>query len=96
MQGTVGVDYRLVGRFRLAGKAEALAIYELLSTPHAAQQQFAAALEVLAGGDLRTARRLFHAVLAVDADDPVAAFYVGFIDRHGDKLEADGVISIPK
>ena len=96
VRGVVGVDYRLVGRFRLAGKSEALAIYELLSTPHAAQQQFAAALEALAGGDLRTARRLFHAVLAVDADDPVAAFYVGFIDRHGDKLGADGVISMPK
>lgn len=96
VRGLVGIDHRLVGRFRLAGKTEALAIYELSGTAHAAQQQFAAALEALAGGDLPAARRLFGAVLAVDADDPVAAFYVGFIDRHGDKLEANGVISIPK
>ncbi|GAB4350876.1 MAG: CHASE2 domain-containing protein [Immundisolibacter sp.] len=96
VRGLLGVDYRRVGCFRLAGKSEALAIYELLSTPYAAQRQFAAALEALAGGDLRSARRLFHAVLAVDANDPVAAFYVGVIDRHVDMLGAEGIISMPK
>ena len=96
VRGVTGVDYRLVGRFRLAGKTEVLAIYELLRAPRLARQQFSSALAALACGDSREARRLFHAVLTVDAGDTVAAFYVGLIDNQGDKLGPDGVISMSK
>ena len=104
ISGLPGIDSRRVGRFQLAGKAQALDIHELLPVPSpaqaAARAPFAAALGAFEAGDAVGARRDFQAALAIDPDDTVAAFYLKIL--HGlqqglsDKLPKDGVIVMPK
>lgn len=99
-----GIDYRRVGRFLLAGKGDAVEVYELLPVPSAAQalarRPFESALEAFMAGDAVAARRRFDAALAADPGDTVAAFYVnvlqGLVQGLSDKLPIDGVIVIPK
>jgi adenylate cyclase len=102
--GLPGIDSRPVGRFQLAGKAQALDIHELLPVPSAAQAAarapFAAALGAFEAGDAVGARRGFQAVLAIDPGDTVAAFYLeilhGLAQERSDKVPNDGVIAVPK
>jgi len=104
VNGLAGIDCRRVGRFLLAGKADAVEVYELLRVPSTAQalarQPFESALEAFMAGDAVAARRGFSAALAADPGDTVAAFYTdvlqGLVQGLGDKLPADGVIVIPK
>ncbi len=102
--GLPGIDTRRLGRFQLAGKAQALDIHELLPVPSAAQAAarapFAAALGAFEAGDAVSARHDFQAALAIDPGDAVAAFYLrilhGLLQGLGDKLPKDGVIVMPK
>jgi adenylate cyclase len=101
--GLAGVDCRRVGRFRLAGKAQVLVIYELLHVPTEDQARarplFEAALDAFAAGDALGARHAFEASLARNAGDGVAAFYLALLrdlDRHDAKLPPDGVLVLPK
>ncbi len=100
ISGLAGVDRRPVGWFRLAGKTEPLALYQLLDTPTARQAParplYEAALAAFAAGDAEVARRGFGETLAVDPHDTVAAFYVDFLNRSGDKLPPGGVIAVSK
>ncbi len=104
ISGLAGIDCRRVGRFLLAGKADAVEVYELLRVPTTAQalarQSFESALEAFMAGDAVAARRGFSAALAADPGDTVAAFYVdilkGLLQGRGDKLPPDGVIVVPK
>jgi adenylate cyclase len=104
IDGLAGIDCRRVSRFLLAGKGEAVEVYELLRVPSAAQalarRPFESALEAFMAGDAVAARRRFGAALAADPDDTVAAFYIdvlqGLVQGLGDKLPTDGVIVIPK
>lgn len=102
--GLPGIDSRAVGRFQLAGKAQALDIHEVMPVPSAAQAAarapFAAALSAFEDGDVIGARRGFQAALAIDPGDTVAAFYLeilhGLAQERGDKVLKDGVIVMPK
>jgi adenylate cyclase len=101
--GVAGLDCRRVGRFRLAGKSQALVIYELMRVPSEAavqaRPQFEAALDAFAAGDAVGARRGFEVSLALNAGDGVAAFYLDLLrdlDRHDAKLPPDGVLVLPK
>lgn len=100
ISGLAGIDCRRVGRFRLAGKADAVEVYELLRVPTAAQARarplFASGLDAFAAGNARAARQAFDAARAADNDDTVAAFYVEALQGLGDKLPRDGVIVVPK
>lgn len=91
--GLTGIDCRPVGRFVLAGKAQALDLFEL--TPGSARAEtrsrFEEALAACAAGDIHAARDAFGTVLAADPGDGVAAFYVRALGR-GDTLRADGAI----
>lgn len=100
ISGLAGIDCRRVGRFRLAGKADAVEVYELLRVPTAAQARarplLASGLDAFAAGDARAARHAFDAARAADTDDTVAAFYVDALQGLGDKLPRNGVIVVPK
>ncbi|MGK2942166.1 MAG: CHASE2 domain-containing protein [Immundisolibacter sp.] len=91
-----GVDCRRVGRFRLAGKTDAVVLYELLAAPVAARPLFEWALDAFAAGDVGAARDAFAEVLATDPGDTVAAFYLASLQGQNDKLPSDGVIVVPK
>lgn len=88
-----GVDCRPVGRFVLAGKAQALDLYELTRARARleARSVFEEALAACAEGDVGKALGAFQAVLAADPGDGVAAFYVTALGR-GDTLRDDGAI----
>lgn len=100
VSGLAGIDCRRVGRFRLAGKTDAVSLYELLRVPTASQALarpvFAAALEAFAVGDAVAAQRAFCAALEADPGDTVAVFYIQALEELGDKLPPDGVIVVPK
>lgn len=104
VSGLPGIESRAVGRFQLAGKAQALDIHELLAVPRpaqaAARAPFAAALGAFGAGDARSARRGFQAALAMDPSDTVAAFYLeilyGLAQEQGDKVANNGVIVMGK
>lgn len=100
ISGLSGVERRPVGWFRLAGKAEPLALYQLLGTPTArqvaARPLYEAALAAFAAGDAKVARHGFGEALAVDPHDTVAAFYADFLGRSGDMLPPGGVIAVSK
>lgn len=91
--GLSGVEYRAVGRFLLAGKAQALDLYEVMgAVPRAAARPlFEEALAACAAGDVHAAQGAFRAVLAADPDDGVAAFYLRALGR-GDMLREDGAM----
>jgi adenylate cyclase len=101
--GVAGLDCRRVGRFRLAGKTQALVLYELMRVPSEAEARarpsFEAALSAFALGDAVAARRGFEASLALNAGDGVAAFYLDLLrdlETHDAKLPPDGVLVLPK
>jgi adenylate cyclase len=101
--GLVGMDFRRVGRFRLAGKSQLLVIHELMHVPTEAEARarplFEAALDAFTAGDAVSARRAFEASLALNASDGVAAFYLDLLrdlQRHDAKLPPDGVLVLPK
>ncbi len=104
ISGLAGIDCRRVGRFRLAGKTDAVVLYELLRVPTAGQALarpvFESALDAFVAGDAIAARRGFCAALEADPGDTVAAFYIdilkGLLQGRGDKLPPDGVIVVPK
>jgi adenylate cyclase len=91
--GLAGVDCRPVGRFVLAGKAQALDLYELTRARARLETRsvFEEALKACAGGDVRAALGAFQAVRVADPGDGVAAFYVAALGR-GDTLREDGAI----
>lgn len=95
VDGLSGVAYRRVGRFVLAGKMDAVDLYELtgpIGTPRAAPYGlFEEALAVCATGNAAAAATAFRAVLAADPNDPVAAFYVAALAQ-GNRLRHDGAI----
>ncbi|WP_448508228.1 hypothetical protein [Immundisolibacter sp.] len=104
IDGLAGIDCRRVGRFLLAGKGDAVEVYELLPVPSAAQalarRPFESALDAFMAGDAVAARRRFGAALAADPGDTVAAFYIdvlqGLLQGLSDKLPPAGVIVVPK
>jgi adenylate cyclase len=101
--GLAGLDCRRVGRFRLAGKAQVLAIYELMHVPTEAQARarpsFEAAIDAFAAGEGERARCEFEASATLNAGDGVVAFYLDLLrdlERHDAKLPPDGVLVLPK
>lgn len=81
-----GLRERPVGRFLLAGKAQPVAVHELLAPAQAADtdglQRFARALALFQAGDWRAAWPLFRECREIGAaGDPVAAFYAGLCAR---------------
>lgn len=91
--GLAGIHCRPVGRFVLAGKAQALELFELTPAParDATRPLLEEALGACADGDVHAALGAFRALLAADPDDGVAAFYVTALAR-GDRLREDGAI----
>ncbi len=91
MAGLTGIDCRPVGRFALAGKAQALDLFELAPVRALSRSLFQEALGACAAGNVHAAIAAFQGVLAVDPDDGVAAFYVRVLGR-GDALREDGAV----
>jgi adenylate cyclase len=92
---------RPLGRFRVVGKTEALAIHELLGEggePPGWCDTFRAALAAFASGDFPAAGSLFGDVLRARAgDDGPSAFYLGQLDAitlHPPSAGWDGVIEL--
>ncbi|MGE0810667.1 MAG: CHASE2 domain-containing protein [Immundisolibacter sp.] len=91
--GLPDIDCRPIGRFVLAGREQALALYQLTGVAARASTRvlFEEALAAYAAGDVRAALGAFQAVQAADPDDGVTAFYLRALER-GDALREDGAI----
>lgn len=91
--GLTGIDYRPVGRFVLAGRAQALELFELTRAPVPAltRSLFDKGLSACAAGNVHAALVAFQEVLAADPRDSVAGFYVRVLGR-GDSLREDGAV----
>jgi adenylate cyclase len=91
---------RPLGKFRVVGKMEALAIHELLGEGGEAPAwaaTFQAALAAFASGEFAAARELFEQVIRAQNGDGPSAFYIRQLETHSDgRLPAgwDGVVEL--
>ena len=95
VEGISGIDRRRVGRFVLAGREQAIELFELLGPAQAARVAtgplMREALDAFAAGHAMQAQGAFRAVLAADPNDGVAEFYLAVLARSG-ALRADGAV----
>jgi adenylate cyclase len=85
-----GVATRRLGRVRVVGRSEPVALFELTSADaESVREPFEAALQDFERGEFERARAGFRGVLAAQPDDGPSAFYV----KECDRAQAEGAIT---